>query len=313
MEKFQLAAKDGTIINGYCWITEKTPTAIIQIAHGMTEHSKRYDEFANYMLKKGIAVYANDHRGHGEEAGQKGELGFFGEENGWDLVLSDMEVITNTISNRHPAIPIILLGHSMGSFLARTYLLDHFEKINGLIISGTGGDPGFLGKIGIQLAKLEMQTKGKKAQSQLLTNMTFGSFNKPFKNPRTNFEWLCSDENKVDEYIHDPLCGQVCTTSFYYDMFSGINQLFKRERIGYIPTSVPIYIFSGTNDPMSKKGKVIVDLYNKYKKANVADVKYKLYEGGRHEMLNESNRYEVFESIAKWVHEIEVNVTKITH
>jgi alpha-beta hydrolase superfamily lysophospholipase len=309
MEQFQLVAKDGTTINGYFWVPEKTPKAVIQVAHGMTEHSKRYEEFAIYMVDQGFAVYANDHRGHGMLAAQKGELGFFAEENGWNLVINDMEEVTNFIAEKHHNIPIILLGHSMGSFLARTYLLENFKNISGLIISGTGGNPGLLGRLGIEIAKFEMRRKGKKAKSELITNMAFGSYNKAYKNPRTKYEWLSSDEDKVDNYINDPFCGQVCTTSFYYDLFRGMNNLFKKEHYGNIPTSVPILIFSGTNDPLGKNGKVVKELYKKYKKAGVIDVQYKVYEYGRHEMLNESNRYEVFESIFYWVNNAVVNST----
>jgi alpha-beta hydrolase superfamily lysophospholipase len=303
MKHFILDTIDEKKISGYKWIPKNMPKAIVQIAHGMSEHSMRYDEFAAHLATAGYAVYANDHRGHGKNAQENDELGYFAENKGWELVLQDMVSLTNQISSDYPGAPIILFGHSMGSFLSRTYLLKHSDNIKGLILSGTGGDPGILGNLGVYLARQEMKKRGQKARSELLDKLTFGSYNKKFKKTRTSYDWLSSDDKEVDKYIADPLCGGITTTSFYYDLFRGIKDLFKEEVSGNIPKNIPIYIFSGMKDPLSKNGRVVKQLQMKYKKAGVNDVSVKLYPSGRHEMLNESNKKEVYENVTLWLEE----------
>jgi alpha-beta hydrolase superfamily lysophospholipase len=213
--------------------------------------------------------------------------------------------VNGLIACDYPDTPIVLFGHSMGSFLARTFLIDYSNLIDGLILTGTGGDPGLMGKIGTLIAKLEKSMKGPKAPSHLLSKLTFGNFNKKIKSTRTKYDWLSTDEESVNKYINDSLCGQVCTTSFYFEMFQGMGALFEKEKKGYIPTHIPILILSGKHDPLGKNGKVLIELYNHYKRANIENVSYRIYQSARHEILNEKNKLEVFSNISSW---LEINI-----
>jgi alpha-beta hydrolase superfamily lysophospholipase len=170
-----------------------------------------------------------------------------------------------------------------------------------VILSGTGSDPGFLSTVGIWIAKREIKKKGKRARSELLNKLSFGSYNKAFKPNRTEFDWLSRDEKEVDKYIEDPYCGEVATAGFFYDMISGVKQLDKPERISQIPKDLPIFLFSGDQDPVGNNTKGVRTAYQNLKKAGIKDISYKLYKDGRHEMLNEINKEEVYRDVIQWL------------
>ena len=304
-ETFDFPTSSGVDIFTRKWLTEAgTPLkAVVQIAHGMAEHSGRYERFARTLCHQGIGVYANDHRGHGQTAGSLEAMGFFAQEHGWDLVVEDMERLTDIISSAHDETPIFLLGHSMGSFLSRAYVARSPEKIRGVILSGTGGDPGFLGKIGKAVATLETWFKGKKAPSPLLNSLSFGGFNKAFKPNRTDFDWLSRDEAEVDKYVADPYCGGIFSAGFFSDLIGGINEINKAQVIAQVPRDLPILFLSGNQDPVGDGGKGVRQVFHAFQRAGINDVRMKLYDGARHEILNETNREEVFEDIIQWIHE----------
>ncbi|HLR64629.1 MAG TPA: lysophospholipase [Pseudogracilibacillus sp.] len=298
---FTYETKDRFQIAAYKWMNEEKPKAIIQIAHGMAEHAKRYDHFAHFLLSKGFHVYANDHRGHGDTIHLPDERGFYAPEKGFEKVVSDMEQLNDIIHEENPGVPVFLLGHSMGSFLSRRYAQLYGKTIAGLILSGTGYDKGLLGKAGIALAKIEMKRIGMRTPSPLLDKMVFGNFNKPFAPARTKFDFLTRSEHEVDLYIDDPNCGFICTAGFFHDLFKGIELIHKRKEVARTPYALPIFIFSGSEDPVGDHGDGVMkvyDLYNKY----CEYVSVKLYHDGRHEMLNEINREEVYDDIVNWIH-----------
>lgn len=302
-ENISFKAKDGTEVFASKWIMENEakPKAVIQISHGMAEHVLRYQEFAKALLEEGYVVYGNDHRGHGRTAGSPENIGYFGDENGWNLVVEDMKELTNIINDENPDIPVFLFGHSMGSFLSRTYIQRYGKEINGVILSGTGGDAGLLGKVGILVAKREIKRNGKRAESKRMDNLSFGSFNKAFSPNRTDFDWLSRNNKKVDKYIDDPLCGGVFTAGFFYDMLTGLKNLNKKENIKMTPKDLPIYLISGDKDPVGKNTKGVLQVYNSYRKAGVMDVVYRFYIDARHEILNEINKEEVYKDIIIWL------------
>jgi len=296
-------ADDGAEIFCHQWIPggKKSIKAAVQIAHGMAEHSKRYSRFAEALTKEGFAVYANDHRGHGQTAGSLENVGYFADENGWNLVVEDMRKLTQLIKNNHPDIPVFLFGHSMGSFLSRNYIFLYGNEIQGVILSGTGGDPGLLGKIGHFIAKRESRNKGKKFRSQLLDKMSFGKFNNAFKPNRTDFDWLSRDEAEVDKYVDDPYCGEVFTAGIYVDLLSGLAVINNFKNVQKVPKDLPIYLFSGDKDPVGNNTKGIKQVFKSYQKTGIKDVTCKFYKDGRHEMLNETNREEVFGDVITWL------------
>ncbi|WP_416197509.1 MAG: hypothetical protein ACFWUA_07875 [Sporanaerobacter sp.] len=288
----------------YCkkWEPDDGPiVAAVQISHGMAEHIQRYHGFAEVLVEKGFVVYGNDHRGHGKTAGSLENIGYFADENGWDKVVNDMHTLTNIIKDEYENIPVFLLGHSMGSFLARTYIESFGEEIDGVILSGTGGNPGIAGSIGIKIAKKEIKEKGKKAKSEKLNNLSFGNFNKGFKPNRTEFDWLTRDPQVVDEYIRDPYCGGVFTAGFFYDMLTGLKEIYKKENIDKIPKNLPIFFISGEKDPVGANTKGVLQAIKAYKKAGIKDISYKFYKNARHEVLNEINREEVYWDIIDWI------------
>ncbi|WP_214483484.1 alpha/beta hydrolase [Bacillus sp. SM2101] len=300
---FTYSATDSEQIYAKKWIPELSEyrRGIVQIAHGMAEHIGRYDKFAQALVNEGYIVYGNDHRGHGQTANNEEDIGYFADRNGFDLVVEDMFYLTNLIKEQHEQLPIFLFGHSMGSFLSRRFIQLHGEEITGVILSGTGGDPGILGKIGARLAKSEMTRKGLRHRSKRLDKLSFGSYNKSFKPTRTDFDWLSRDQQEVDKYVDDALCGGVFTSSFFYDLLTGLEVIHRKDNILKIRKDLPIYLFSGAKDPVGNFSKGVSKVYEAYKAAGIEDVTYKLYKDGRHEMLNETNRDEVYEDIITWL------------
>ncbi len=300
---FTLKRDGGQEIFVYSWIPEGSgePVGIVQISHGMAEHAWRYKELAEYMNTKGFAVYANDHRGHGKTAGTVDNLGYFADKDGWDIVVDDMFAVSEYIKKKHGGIPLILLGHSMGSFLVRDYITRNKIGLKGVILSGTASDPGLLGEIGILIAKISCKLRGKKHPNKLLDNLSFGTFNKEFKNARTKFDWLSRDEKNVDKYIEDKFCGGIFSSGFFLDLFTGIKRVNKKASIKKVPPDLPVLFLSGEKDPVGKNLKGVRKVADLFKKSGVNDITLKFYSGGRHEMLNEINRSEVYSDINDWI------------
>ena len=301
--EYKLATSDNQEIQVYEWLPDDDTkiTGILQIVHGMAEHGKRYTHFAHFLNKQGFVVYASDHRGHGKTAGKVENLGFFGKKNGWDRVIADLKVLSSHIKDKYPELPFFILGHSMGSFLTRKYILKSPFKLNGAILSGTGGNPGILGRIGVFITRFLMLFYPKNSQSKLMDKLSFGSFNAKFKPNRTAFDWLSRNDEEVDKYIEDPYCGAIFSLKFFEDMITGLLFVSRQSNVNKTPEDLPIYIFSGSFDPVGNFGKGPTELYGKYKKAGVKDIKIRLYEGARHETLNEINRDEVYNNILQWI------------
>jgi len=302
-DTFTYKASDGTKIFAYRWLpaAKSKIKAAVQIAHGMAEHAARYERFAKKLTAAGYAVYANDHRGHGKTAGSLENVGYLADERGWEKVVDDMYVLTGIIKKENKKVPVFLFGHSMGSFLSRQYAMLHGGELKGLILSGTGGDPGLLGKIGLLVAKREAAKKGRRAKSPLLDKLSFGAFNKAFRPNRTNFDWLSRDNAEVDKYVADPFCGEVFTSGFFCDMLGGLAFINNKNNIRNIPRDLPVYLFSGSLDPVGAQTKGVLQVYNSCVNAGIKDVTYKFYRDGRHEMLNETNRDEVFADVIAWL------------
>ncbi|MEC3533400.1 alpha/beta hydrolase, partial [Bacillus thuringiensis] len=295
-----VTALDGSEIYLRKWLPERDPRGIIQIAHGMTEHAGVYTDFIAALLKAGYGVYAHDHKGHGKTVKREEDYGHFKPNVGWNEAVSDVIFVSETI-RKEQTCPLFLLGHSMGSFLSRRAVQLKGELYDGFLISGTGGNPGILGSIGHKVATIEMKLRGEKTKSPMLNFLSFGNFNSHFKPNRTKFDWLSSDNSQVDKYIADPLCGFICTTSFYRELFSGVLEVNKLEEFKKTPKNLPIHIFSGDRDPVGDMGKGVKEVYENYKKCDVKDVTLRLYENGRHEMFHEVNRDEVFQDLILWL------------
>ena len=274
--------------------------AFLQILHGMAEYSDRYEKFARYLNTLGIAVFAGDHRGHGATASED-EIGWFSESDGWNRVADDAFELANFITSQHQGTMTFLLGHSMGSFLARTLMVKHHDFYGGVIIMGTGCRKGLLGKVGKFIAKREISKNGSKAPGILLNKLTFGSYNKNFEPLNTDFDWLSRDVAEVDKYVKDDKCGFLCSNGFFYDLLSGVEFANSKENVRTLPKDIPLLIISGEMDPVGDYGKGVEKVYKLYQNAGIADVKMHLIPEARHELLNETNRKEIYAILSDWL------------
>lgn len=267
----------------------------------MAEHSGRYTWFAEQLNANGIMVCSHDHRGHGHTEPDSSGYGFFAENQGWGRVVRDIKEIGDLFRKGHPNLPFFLFGHSMGSFLARDCLALFPGDYTGVFISGTAGPAGIMGHIALALARLGILVKGPRQPNTTLDKLFFGEYAKAFKPARTPFDWLSRDPGKVDAYISDPMCGFICSSQFYADLATGIIKVSSNRHFAKTPADLPIRIFSGAMDPVGAFSKGVMAVYEAYRKAGVKDLTVKLYDQGRHEMLNETNRDEVAGDVIQWI------------
>lgn len=287
----------------YGWLPDGDGTpakAVVQIAHGMAETAARYERFAAALTARGYAVFAGDHRGHGRTAGRPEAVGDPGPYS-FARMTDDLAAVTERIAARHPGAPIVLFGHSMGSFLAQQYMYRHPGKLAGVILSGSDGPKGPELGLGLLLARLEARWRGDGHRSRLLNALTFGGYNRRFRPVRTAFDWLSRDPEEVDRYIADPYCGGVFTAGFFRDFFAGLRDIHKPEHLRRIPRELPILIVSGDKDPVGRFGAGVRQLADLYRQLGFSRVRCKLYPGGRHELLNETNREEVTDDVLQWL------------
>ncbi|WP_434793197.1 Monoacylglycerol lipase [Terrisporobacter petrolearius] len=305
-KEFYFKGKEDLNIHVYKYTSENIkPKAVVQIAHGMSETAIRYKEFAQELTKNGYVVYINDHRGHGITAKTIDNIGYLAEKDGFTCLVEDMNILTNIIKEENSHLPIYLFGHSMGSFVSQRYIMEYGDNLAGLILSGSNGKHGKILKVAQLISKSEIKKHGRRHRSKKLDNLIFGGNNKGFKPSKTDFDWLSRDEKEVQKYIDDPFCGVLFTCGFFYDFIKGLQEVEDKENLKKVPLDLPIYIMSGDKDPVGKNGKGVLRLKDRYVNLGVKKVSCKLYEGGRHEMLNEINKEEVIKDIISWLDERE--------
>lgn len=272
---------------------------VVQLVHGMQEHIDRYSDFANFLAENGYIVVGHSHLGHGDSVTTKEEYGYFDEKDGWWRLVEDVHLLQNKVQKKYPDMNYIIMGHSMGSLVVRSYLTKYKDNISKAIISGTSGQKYGLiaGQVLINIIKL---AKGDHYRSQLVEKLITGSFNDNFKPNRTNADWLSRDEKQVDKYLADEKCGINFTLQAYQDLLKGTRYLSKQRNVNKT-LNVPMLLFSGTKDPVGANGKGVIRVYRMLKKAGLEFVTLKLFEDGRHEMLNETNKEEVYQFILDWI------------
>jgi alpha-beta hydrolase superfamily lysophospholipase len=302
-------SSDGTKLYLRRWSAPKT-VAVMHIVHGMAEHSERYGRLADKLCKEGIEVWAADQRGHGKTAdtnindpGKGGILGHCVDKDTFGRVTADIHGINEEIRKVHPNIPLFLLGHSWGSFILQNYIEGGNSglTINGCVLSGTRGPDGFKIKSGVPFMTVLAAIRGKRKGSQIARAIADGPYNQPFRPNRTAFDWISRDEAEVDAYVNDPLCGYLCSTGFYRDLAKGLYRIHQPEAIDRIDRSLPIYIFSGSADPVGDMGTSPTKLVDVYRSLGIKDLEFVLYPGARHETLNETNRDEVMGNLLSWI------------
>jgi alpha-beta hydrolase superfamily lysophospholipase len=306
---FYHTASDGKAIFVRKWLPSGAPKAVLLVVHGMAEHSARYERLAAAMTSSGWAVYAPDHRGHGKTA-VAGELGWLAERDGFSRVRDDLHEIANVAVAENGAVPLFLLGHSIGSILAEIYIAAYGQGLSGCVLSGVVAPmPPLLSAVGALIASAGAAFKGQKAPAKLLDSMGFSANNKDFEPARSHFDWLSRDTAEVDKYLADPLCGFACSFGFYRDLLSGMRSLYgKATPFAGVPKALPIYILAGAEDPVGGAHGFVPLLAGKFKAAGLENVETRLYPGARHEILNETNKDEVLNDIKEW---LESNVEKV--
>ncbi|OUS23684.1 hypothetical protein A9Q99_26980 [Gammaproteobacteria bacterium 45_16_T64] len=281
----------------------KKVRAILHINHGMAEHSDRYAALAERFVEEGYIVYGHDHRGHGKSVKHAELLGHYADKNGWEKVISDVFLVNRLIRERHEGTPIIIMGHSMGSFIVQAYLAENGRTVDAALLSGSALSDKLTVNFATVLAKLETKRSGPLSRSKALDFFSFGIYNREFKPTRTSADWLSRDKDEVDKYINDPLCGFLCTNQLWIDLVSGIKDIGSPDTVKKIPNDLPIFAFSGERDPLSyNKSKTHgIDLLTSHlKHSGQHYVTQKLYPGARHEILNETNRHEVIDDVLEW-------------
>ena len=302
MTEFTILSSDGkSTIRCREYRPDTEAKGILQIAHGIAEHIERYDAFSKHIADNGYIVVINDHLGHGKSLIQNEEQGSLGRDVVWENLVDDMRKLHDYTASRFRGIPYYLLGHSMGSFLTRTYLIRHRTGLDGAILSGTGQQNKALVTGGLVLSKIEIQRNGPHYKSKLLNDIAFGKYNDSFGHTRTPYDWLSRDQSVVDDYIDDPQCGFIPSAGLFHQMMRGVDYITNRKNVARMKKSLPIYFISGDKDPVGENGKGVIRAYKSFLKAGMGDVTMKLYHDGRHEMLNELNRDEVFQDVLTWL------------
>jgi alpha-beta hydrolase superfamily lysophospholipase len=281
MSELSYKSADGTKIAAYRWDPEEQPRAAVQLTHGMGEHARRYDHVAHALNDAGFVVYAQDHRGHGASGSPDayGDLG----PGSWAGLLDDIGLLSAKIRADHADLPLILLGHSMGSFAVQEYLLDHSADVDGVVLTGTAA-------IDLLEPALDLDQP-----------LDLAMFNAPFQPARTDYDWLSRDEAIVDAYIADPGCGFGMDTGSAKMMFAGARRLADPAQVAAMRPDLPVYIAVGEADPVNGGLALLTPLTDRYQAAGLTDMTIRIYPGARHEILNETNRAEVIAALNSWL------------
>ncbi len=298
------------VISGYngkelflrTWEDVENPKGIVQIIHGMVDHSGRYDHFAKYLNSKGYVVYADDHRGHGETGKKYNEYGYLGED-GFNSVVEDEFIITKIAKSEYGNIPTYIFAHSFGSFIGQEYITRYSDHIDGIFLSGSAKRDGFEIKLGYFVSNIQKKLFNPKKVGKFIDRFSFGGFNKRIKNPKTKFDWLTRNETVVNEYINDEHCKFISSIDFYNNLFIGLKNLYKEEKLKSIRKKLKIIILAGDKDPVGNYGESVKRLYNQYVDLGIKNIHFKLFKDGRHEIINEINRDEVYDYILEKIEE----------
>ncbi len=300
-DQYYFSSDGYTKIHAIAWEPEGEPVGVLQICHGMMEYIDRYHDFASYLVEHGYYVVGNDHLGHGESVANENMHGYFAHPNGNECVIEDIHKLRTMTQEQFPDIPYFMLGHSMGSFLIRQYIQEYGKGLTGVIIMGTGNPSKMTLSMGKRMCKRSAKKHGWDYRDERINERAFGSYNKQFEPARTPSDWLTKDEAVVDSYADDPYCNFIFTVNGYYHMFDGIQKAEEMKRIEQIPKKLAVLFVSGAEDPVGENGKAVKKAYQTYRLANIPDVMMQLYEGDRHEVLNELDHETVYADLLTWL------------
>ena len=290
-----------TTIHACIWRPEGEIKGVVQIIHGMCEYAERYAPFAEFLNSKGYLVCAEDHLGHGKSVVSENELGYFNKQRSTKIVLDDIRELQLKVKGQYAGKPYFVLGHSMGSFFCRKYISLYGSDLDGAIIMGTG----FKGKPTLNFAlafvRLNALFCGWRHRSKFILKIAFGSYNKRFKPAKSQNAWLSKDGENIAKYEADPLCGFPFTNNGYNILFNILKDACSKKTIKAVPEDLPVYFVAGTDDPVGDYGKGVKKAKKKFEKAGVKDVSVTLYEGARHEILNDFCKQQVEGDILEFI------------
>lgn len=298
--EFQLTVSDGVAFVR-AWLPAKAPRACVQIVHGMAEHGGRYARFATALNHAGYAVYAQDLPGHGRTARAPDELGHFADRYGWRLALQSIRAVQVEMRERHPGLPIVYFGHSMGALLGQDYIVHHGRDLAACVLSATTGDMGLRRLLGLSLMRAEIAWAGPRHRSRIAEELSFKAYNQRFKPNRTSADWLSRDPDEVDRYVGDPRCGFRASSGLWAELLSAGGRLRETARLARVPRTLPVLLLSGTEDPTTGDGKGTSALERAYFAAGLSDITLKLYAEARHELLNDLCREQVTADVVEWL------------
>lgn len=301
-EDFYFDSRDGEHkIHAIRWIPEERPVCIVQIVHGMSEYIDRYDEFARYLADKGIMVVGDDHLGHGKSVRPGEKYGYFCKEDAPTVLVRDEHRLKKMTQKQYAGVPYIILGHSMGSFIARNYLFRYGAGIDGALIVGTGMQSKPILLCARILAGIDGALFGADHISKLVDKAAFGVYNKKINSPKTPFDWLSRNEDNVRRYIDDPMCGFIFTANGFQTLFRLIRNLHDVEKLKKMPRSLPVFFLAGADDPVGDYGRSVERVYKSFQELGMENVQMKLYPKDRHEILNEVDREDIYGDIYRWI------------
>lgn len=305
-EEFYFKSRDGkTKLHGVRYVPDDSNSVcgVLQIVHGMAEYIERYEEFAEFFTAKGIVVTGEDHLGHGKsvDKAKGGKYGYFCPQDPATVVVRDVHRLKKMTQKLYPNVPYVIMGHSMGSFITRNYMFQYGTGISGAIIMGTGMQLPVTLAMARLVVKIQQCICGPRHVSKLIDKLAFGSYNIRIRNPRTPFDWLSRDSVRVDKYIADPMCGFVFTVNGFGTLFELISRLYREESLKQIPKNLPVFMVSGTADPVGDYGRGVRRAYDSLTRTGLKNVKLKMYKGGRHELPNETNRDKIMQDIYDWM------------
>lgn len=299
MQEFFMKLEDSTCLHCCMWLPKEAPKAVVQIVHGVAEYAARYDHFASFLADRGYLVVGEDHAGHGKSVGEGDIQGYL--TGGWMQVVKGIHLLYGKTHGEYPGVPYFMLGHSMGSFLLRTYLFTYHSGLRGALISGTGWQNPALLQVGRALCREEAARLGETVSSPVIQKLIFGAYNNAFAPNRTPYDWVCSNEAVVDAYAKDPDCTFLPTIQLCREMLDGIHLIQKKENLSRMQKALPVFFFAGQQDPVGNMGKGVLKAVEAFRKAGMQNVTVELYPNMRHETLNETGKEQVYGDVVSWL------------
>jgi alpha-beta hydrolase superfamily lysophospholipase len=300
-ERFSIDSPTGATLNAYVRSADGAARGVVQINHGLAEHSARYERFADFLASRGYASYAHDHRGHGHTKAPDAPPGRFAATDGVAKVVADINAVHDRIAAEHPGLPVVVFGHSMGGLVATSFLLQHSGRVHAAAVWNANFSAGFMGRVAQAILAWERFRLGSDVPSRVLPRLTFQDWGRKVPGHRTLFDWLSRDAAEVDKYIADPLCGWDASVAMWQDVFRFVFAGADDRNFAHIRHDLPINLVGGERDPASDGGKAVTAFAERLRRMGFSNLVSRIYPETRHESLNELNRNVIMQDFGDWL------------